>query len=707
MQHPALELGHRAGRDALGLVETVQIAEEVAQRVAQPAIGFDDAPDDPGADPQVVRIVDRRHPETQDIGAVVLHDALRGDDVAERLGHLAPLAVERETVGQHRFVGRASAGAAGLEQRGVEPAPVLVGAFEIERRRPGLRRVALEHVGMRGAGVEPHVEDVARLFVVRGVATGTEEARRVRREPDVGAVFRHRVGDAVDRGGVAQRFAGPPVDEDGDGHPPGALARDAPVRAVFDHRAQALFPRRGVELRGLDGRERALAQPRRVHIDEPLRRVAEDHRLLRAPAVGVAVAVALAREQRARLAERRRDRRRSLVDMDAGEQGDIVDETPPVVDGRGRFQTVGAAELEIVGAVTGRHMHEARALCGIDETAGQEGDVETVALVRERMPRRRAGEPRAREGGEATEARDRRASADFVRALRGEGEPVARRRRGAFAGRRDLADHVFDIGPVGDGAVAGDRPGGGGPDDDRGAVERRFGGGDDGEAHEHRFGLDVAVFDFGFGESGLFDRRPHHRARAAIERAGGEELAHLAHDLRLGGVGHGEIAPVPVAENAEADELRHLRVDPAVGESAAAPAEFGDGDRIPVDPALAVLHLDLPFDRQPVTVPPRDVMGVAAAHLRDAVDHVLEDFVERVADVDGAVGVGRPVMQDELLAPRAGRAQAAPQVDVAPAFQEPGLAPRQPRLHRKRGARKEQRRFVIGGHREVIGCVTD
>ena len=79
-----------------------------------------------------------------------------------------------------------------------------------------------------------------------------------------------------------------------DRHAPGALARHHPVRAVGDHAGDAVFARGGHPAGFADGRERDIAQGSRgcvsgerlVHRDEPLRRVAEDHRLLGAPACG-------------------------------------------------------------------------------------------------------------------------------------------------------------------------------------------------------------------------------------------------------------------------------------------------------------------------------------------------------------------------------------------------------------------------------------
>src|SRR3546814_10321936 len=74
--------------------------------------------------------IDRRRPEPDDVGAVGFHDLDRADRIAQRLGHFHALGVHREAVGQHRLVRRAAAGAAAFEQAGLEPAVMLVAAFE-------------------------------------------------------------------------------------------------------------------------------------------------------------------------------------------------------------------------------------------------------------------------------------------------------------------------------------------------------------------------------------------------------------------------------------------------------------------------------------------------------------------------------------------------------------------------------------------------
>ena len=60
----------------------------------------------------------------------------------------------------------------------------------------------------------------------------------------------------------------------------------------------------------------------------------------------------------------------------------------------------------------------------------------------------------------------------------------------------------------------------------------------------------------------------------------------------------------------------------------------------------AELLVDLDLDGQAVTVPAGNVRGVESGHGPGLDDEVLEGLVERVAEVDCAVGVGRSVVQD-------------------------------------------------------------
>ena len=203
--------------------------------------------------------------------------------------------------------------------------------------RPGKWIGILQHVGVRRAGIEPDVEDVVDLLVIGGIVIGREEARRgALGVPGVGALLLEGVGDALVDALVDQRLVLALPDEHRDRHAPGALTAHHPIGLGADHAADAVLAGRGHPARFADGLQRGLAQrpvagvaeprprlpsrsvrigvadpgysgaraDRLVHRDEPLRRVAEDDGLLRAPAVGILMLQPPARDQRAGLDQR-------------------------------------------------------------------------------------------------------------------------------------------------------------------------------------------------------------------------------------------------------------------------------------------------------------------------------------------------------------------------------------------------------------------
>ena len=186
----------------------------------------------------------------------------------------------------------------------------------------------------------------------------------------------------------------------------------------------------------------------------------------------------------------------------------------------------------------------------------------------------------------------------------------------------------------------------------------------DRKLHPHRIRRVVLVFDLGFRQRGFFHHAPHHRLGAAIQRAVGGEFHQLARDLGFGEIIHGGVGMIPVADDAEPLEFLALHVEPVPGIGAAFPAERHHRGGIPeirlrLALGAVVLFLDLPFDRQAVAVPARHVVGIEAEHLLALGHHVLEDLVQRMPDMDVAVGVGRAVMQHEFRPAGGGLAQAA------------------------------------------------
>ena len=456
---------------------------------------------------------------------------------------------------------------------------------------------------------------------------------------------------------------------------------------------------------------------RLVHRDEPLRGGAADDRGFRAPGVGIADRGDAAREQVAALGEEADDFvvcLARLAALLAGGDDDV--ETLEGLRHIVRIATIGIDDLadvlrgvaggepdvEVVLAVGGRGVDEAGARVVGDVVAGEHGDVvleegrEGVKrVVQHPAFRIDVAEPIERLGFRRRE----RVGCKLVR----EHDPVAGfdvGRKAEFGLRHHLGHFVETIGDLGietNGLVRRDRPRRCGPDHDMMicALHRKL--------HPHHRHLAVVVFHFGFGERRAFHRAPHDRLGAADEAAFHRHVEEFGDDHRLALEGHGEVGVVPFALDAEAAEFLALHFHPMLGIGAAGGAELVGRHGILRAVLGAELLLHLPFDRQAVAVPARQVGGVEALHLVRADDDVLDDLVERRAEVDVAVGVGRAVMEDEGLAALGGLAELRVEAHRVPALDPFGLGLGQAGAHREFGFGQEQRVAVVAFSRGSVG----
>ena len=695
VQHPALQLRHVGMRHALGLGKPVQRAEQPAQRVAQAAVEVGLLLEDVAADAHVLGGVGRHHPKPKNIGAELAgHLAGRGD-VAERFRHLAALLVHDEAMGEHRLERRHAAGADRFQQRRMKPAAMLVGAFEIQIGRPG-QAACFQHEGMGAATFEPDIDDVEHLFIGGGIAPGAEEAFRRRGVPGIGALGAENLDDAVHHDLVAQHLAGCLLDEHRDRHAPGALAADAPVGPAGDHRADAVAALVGNELGIGDGGERlGTDRIRPVHADEPLRRGAEDQRRARAPGMRVGMHQLAARQQPAGRGQRGADGIGGAIDMQPGEFRHPGVKGAVLADGIRHLDAVGPAQLEIFLAMARGDVDEAGAGLGGDVVRRIHRHVVVIAA-----PTHRVGADSAEQVTPLVDVHDMvgfdpRRRADLRQQGQRDQHALAGDGQRARVRAVDADQGVVDVLAEGDGAVARHGPRRGGPDHDRRTGQRGDRAGDDRKAHRDGDAGVVVIFDLGLGQRGFLYRRPHHRPQPAVQRAVHQEAADLARNRGLARQVHGGVAVWPVAEYAEAAELGFLDRHPVRGIGSAFGAEIEDRDGVLVLFLRPVLLLDLPFDRQAVAVPAWDIVGVEAAHLTGAVDDVLEDLVQRGADMQMAVRVRRAVMQDEFFAVFRGRAQLAPQVHRLPPGEHGRLLVRQVATHREAGGGQEDGAAIV------------
>ena len=647
--------------------------------------------------------IDGGNPQADDVGAHLVADLVGVDDVAERLGHLTALAVEREALRDDRLVRSVAVGAHRGEQRALEPTAVLVGALEVHVRRV-LQLGTVLADGLPGdAGVPPHVEDVLIGLEVMAAALGADAglaqvALGSVGEPGVGALLVEELDDGVERGVVHDLLAAVGAGVAGDRHAPVALAADAPVGTLLDHGTNAVGGMGRIPLDVLaDLFASLLAQTGLVHRDKPLVGSTEEHRVLAAPAVRIAVRDLLLEDQGAALAQELDDVRVGLIGIHATEGATGTKllagvELAVVID---RHADVGDALLEagkvVIDAVTGRVVDDTGTVIDTDVIGQQR---HALNAVKDRLLVVDVVEGLGRNHVGLAVDHDRGVlPAKLLAAL------------GSQVFEHDLGTALVFNGDVGgtglegNGLVGRDGPRRSRPDDevDR-AVEVLEAGGLGGhlKAHEDGRARLVGVLDLGLGQRSVAVLAPVNRLVAAIDHA---LIEHGLEDLDVGGVMlviERQVGVVPVAEHAQATETGLLQLDVLDSELVAELTNLGRGGLVEL--LGAKLLLDLVLDRLAVAVPTGDVGNLIALHHPVAVDHVLGNLVHGVADVDRAVGVRRAVMQHELLVTLVLLQNLLVDLVVLPVLESLGLGLGKTGTHGKTGFGQIHRLLVLVCH---------
>jgi hypothetical protein len=82
-------------------VEARQVGEHEARGVADAPVAVAGALEDLVGHRDFVAVIRGRQPQAQHVRAEVVHGLARRNDIAEGLGHLAPLAIDGEAVREH------------------------------------------------------------------------------------------------------------------------------------------------------------------------------------------------------------------------------------------------------------------------------------------------------------------------------------------------------------------------------------------------------------------------------------------------------------------------------------------------------------------------------------------------------------------------------------------------------------------------------
>ena len=638
---------------------------------------------------------------------------MRVHRVAQRLAHLAALAVGGKAVSQQAPVRCAAIQGAAQQQRAVEPAAVLVVAFQIQvrlrtfgmegRHAVSVFVAAAQHMLKGGARVEPDFQNVGALGIERRVLCAQNLFHR-HAAPGFDAAFFNNVSGLVQDGhGVGVQFARVLVQEERHRHAPRALARDAPVGPVGDHVAQAGLAVLGVELRLLDRVERQLAQGlgrfilgehalALVHPHKPLSGSTVDDGGFMTPAVRVAVGDFHRGHQAVALAQHLDHAGTGFPDVLAAEERQLfgvhaiaLHRVQDVVIG----QAVGDAGVEVVHAVGGGRVHDAGAVGGGHVLGQIQGRWAAVAVwatfvsahgVVQRVAENQAAQLLAHCGGDHGALQLVALQAFFDQTGSQQQHATGRVHQG-----------IFQLGVGVERLVGGNRPSGGGPDDGKcflAALARQFGQAKGGsqcggvvgfKGHVQRVALFVGVFDLEFGQRRAAVKAPVNGFEAAVNKATLNHALKGADFTGFVGEVHGAVRALPVAQHAQALEVFALLADLLGGKGAALGLHVVSGQ------LAAMQFFDRVFDRQAVAVPAGNVLRVKARQLLGLDDHVFENFVQCVADVQFAVGVRRAVVQHEQRGALAGGAQFFVEAAVVPLAHPARLALGQVAAHRKRG----------------------
>ena len=535
---------------------------------------------------------------------------------------------------------------------------------------------------MGGAGVEPDVQRVADLVVLGGLVA--EQLGGVQLEPGLDALLLDALGHGLHQlGSTRVQLAAFLVQEERNGHAPVALARDAPIRPPGDHAVQARLAPGRDEGGLLDAGDGTLAQGAAlgrllVHADEPLGGGAVDQRGLVAPAVHVAVVDLLVGQQAADLGQLVDDRRVGLPDELATEERQRLGVHAVAlhrIEDVVVVHAVALARVEVVLAVGRGRMDDA----GTGVQGHIVGQVDRGETLVEGVTEANLLQCLALRPGDHLALQAVAGKAGLHQLLGQQQQLVA----GVDQGVLELRVDVQRL-------VGRDGPGRGGPDHHIGGLgqaretegRRQLVGILYGEADVDGRRLLVGILDFRLGQRRATVEAPVDRLQALEHEALLDHFGQGADLTGLVGERHGLVGVVPVAQDAEADEVGLLPFD-LLGGIGAAQLTGLVGRQV-----LAVGGFHLVLDWQTMTVPARHVGRVIARQGLGAGDDVLENLVDRVADVNAAVGIGRAIVQDELRPALAKLPQLLIQADVVPTLQGLRLALRQAGLHRELGIRQ-------------------
>ena len=633
-------------------IEVIEVAQEVAEGISDFPVYVAHGLDDLVGEAYIALVVHGGNPEAHHVGAVLVNHILGSYYVANRFTHLAAFAVHGEAVGEDCLVGGIAVDGNGAEEGGVEPAAVLVGAFQIEvagifHAFPFLVGIAEDAVP-GGAGVKPYVHNVLFLVEMGAAAVGAFEAFRQQffcamGPPCIGAFFFHDFFHFLHGFRCDHPFAAVIAVESRNRHAPGTLTGNAPVLTVANHVVQTVMAP-GRNETGIIYRFQCFVSE---IIDgcKPLFRSSVDNGVLAAPAVCILMVNGFLAQQHACMSESGNDRAFCFPDglafqAQAGFSGHMALFIHGADNGQIQLALISVvlAHFKVVHAMSRSGMNAAGAGIQSDMVAFQH----ISQTVQQGMM----------EGGQFPFSTGHFTAHKFIifylaffQRLRCQflvHEVV-------FIGRLVMYPYIGELRVHADGFIGRNGPGSGGPDDGKELVLRHAFGSKALQVHCREFDingrrLSVFIFNFCFSQCGFAVGAPIHSLLAFVNVA---LVGHFAENFQFLGFQmgiKGDIGVSEITNYAHADEIGLLDGNPFLGIGQAFSTKF---QRSHVGPVFAGILQYRIFDRKSVGIPAGNIVGFIAGHMLVADNDILQCLVQCMADMNLAIGIRRSIMKNK------------------------------------------------------------
>ena len=644
-QSPLVKLQHFVERNSIGfIIEIVGVAEDITDGVTDFAVNLSQLLEDFRGDTNICLIIRGCSPQTDDISAVLLDYILRNDNVAYRFGHFAAFAINYIAMSQYGFIRSTACNSNRGQQRGLEPAAMLVTAFEVHSNRPGKLRTLCSNSHVRGTAIEPYVHDVGFLMEVLAAAFRADSAFRQQlfssmSPPCVTALFFEPVSNGVNSSLVNQMLAAVVAVEYRDRYAPYALTADAPVMTVANHVMNTLLAPGRNPLNIVDRFQCVITEA--VDRSEPLRGCAENNRVFAAPAVCILVLDVLFTQQAVQLSQIFQYRDVGIEYKHALEAfASLFGQLALGVNRAENRQLIFQAGFKVDITMTRSGMYAAgTSFSGYIVSHNYERT--TVVIFRERMHAFSVfhffTKSSAKDIAEVLVA----SSANLSQQI------LCHKENFAFA----FNPSIFQSRVQRNSNVRRHGPRSGGPNYHVSLFafsslrslavvfyERHF--------YEDGRSFLLAVFDFCFSQSGFAMRAPVNGFLALVDIAFVSHSTEHTNLLSLKAVMQSNVRIFPIAQNAQTFEILALDINPLQSEVMAFAAQ---SQRIQLITVQAQLFDSSMLNRHTVSIPAGNVRGVEALSIFIFHDDILQDFVQSMTHVDFAVCIRRAVMQNELF----------------------------------------------------------